>query len=135
MSDRLPMIVHEYASESRLSIEVAREHFELYYSSDENLVCEAIENRRRSLRQQRLLRLLTPSVTYDNEVLRAVGEFATPVRVGDLARVLADRWPARGDHYLTAKMWSGNRIARACQRLLDERMSRSSWNLATAVRV
>jgi hypothetical protein len=125
MSDRLPMIVHEYASDSQLSIEVAREHFELYFNSDENLVRQAIENHRRSVRDHRLLDHLTPSVTYDNEVLRAVGEFASPVRVGDLARVLADRWPARGAHYLTARMWSGNRIARSCQRLLDDDLVRA----------
>lgn len=120
MSDRLPPIVREYASELQMSIEVAQEHYELYYDRDENRVRNAIENRRTGARETRLLDGLTPSVAYDNEVLRAVGEFASPVRVGDLSGVLMDRWPAQGRRYLTGKMWSGQRIAQACQRLAGD---------------
>jgi hypothetical protein len=128
MTDRLPAIVLEYARESELSVDVAREHFELYYDSDENLVRAAIENDRRRSRQYKLLRDLTPAVAYDNEVLRALRDLGSPALVGDLARVLTDRWPANVDgpyrpgEYLTRQMWSGQRLARACQRLKDERL-------------
>jgi hypothetical protein len=131
MSTRVPPIVLEYAREAQLSIEVAREHFELYYNGDENLVRAAIENGRRRTREYNLLRSLTPSVAYDNEVLRALGDVRRPALVADIARLLTDRWPANVDgpyrhgRYLTEKMWSGNRLARACHRLMDERLVRA----------
>ncbi|MDQ3740111.1 MAG: hypothetical protein M3320_10255 [Actinomycetota bacterium] len=118
MSTNLPPIVAEYARELGTGIDVAHEHFRLYYGSDEDLIRAAIYSSRRTRREMALLQDLTPAVAYDNEVLRALDDLRSPVRVGELTRVLSERWPAPAPH-LTRSMWSGQRIARACKRLRD----------------
>jgi hypothetical protein len=86
-----PPIVVEYARENQMDLDVALEHFEVYYDSDEDRVRRAIDHQRRRRRDSDLLRGLTPSVAYDNEVLRALGRLGRRALVGDIASTFTRR--------------------------------------------
>jgi hypothetical protein len=123
VTGRTPDILFEYARDRHVSMEVAREHFEFYFQSDEQAVRNHLDHWRQVRRDHKLLDNVAPSPAYDGAVLRALHDLGRPVRVGELAELLKKRFPVVGDRTRVRSMWTGPRLARACQRLVDEHLA------------